>query len=49
MENNAVNYLYRLGQMWRSLDKSRKEEYFVMARKADAEHKIKYPGKKISF
>ncbi|KAK6641994.1 hypothetical protein RUM44_013717 [Polyplax serrata] len=34
----------RLGQMWRSLDKSRKEEYFVMARKADAEHKMKYPG-----
>lgn len=31
--------------MWRSLDKSRKEEYFVMARKADAEHKMKYPGK----
>lgn len=27
------------------MDKSRKEEYFVMARKADAEHKMKYPGR----
>lgn len=35
--------------MWKNLDKTRKEEYFAMARKADAEHKMKYPGKVFEF
>jgi hypothetical protein len=35
--------------MWNSTSKEDKEIYFENARKQAAEHRIKYPGKIISF
>jgi hypothetical protein len=35
--------------MWHSMGKEDKEIYFENARKQAAEHRIKYPGKIISF
>uniref|UniRef100_A0A1B6MU69 HMG box domain-containing protein n=1 Tax=Graphocephala atropunctata TaxID=36148 RepID=A0A1B6MU69_9HEMI len=34
----------RLGSMWKNLDPDSKEMYYSAARKADEEHKQKYPG-----
>ncbi|XP_054262727.1 zinc finger and BTB domain-containing protein 43-like [Macrosteles quadrilineatus] len=34
----------RLGSMWKNLDADSKETYYSAARKADEEHKVKYPG-----
>lgn len=34
----------RLGSMWKNLDSDSKESYYTAARKADEEHKLKYPG-----
>jgi hypothetical protein len=36
---------YRLGAMWSSMSEGEKNVYFTMAKKIDAEHKNKYPGK----
>jgi hypothetical protein len=31
--------------MWKTMHKEKKDEYFALAHKVDAEHKRKYPGK----
>lgn len=52
--SNCCNYSFvvesnkdisvRLGTMWKNLDADSKETYYSAARKADEEHKVKYPG-----
>lgn len=43
MESNK-DISVRLGTMWKNLDADSKETYYSAARKADEEHKQKYPG-----
>lgn len=34
----------RLGNSWKQLEAEEKNRFFVLAKKVDAEHKLKYPG-----
>lgn len=42
-ENNK-EISVRLGAMWKGLSIDAKEAYYTSAKKADEEHKLKYPG-----
>jgi hypothetical protein len=35
----------RLGSMWKTLEPERKEKYYEMAKKCQAEHQAQYPSK----
>lgn len=43
-EDSNKEISIRLGTMWKNLDSDSKESYYAAARKADEEHKVKYPG-----
>jgi hypothetical protein len=40
-----VFIIYRIGAFWKTMQREQKEIYFNKAKKADADHKLKYPGK----
>jgi hypothetical protein len=44
LDDSNKDISVRLGNMWKSLSAETKDAFYEDARRADEEHKIKYPG-----